>query len=179
MRKYIIGGLVGAALTFSVTAYGEDLSKIGAKVQGEYTVVVDGATLPQKAVGIDGTTYAPLRAIGEELGYSVSFADGTVTYTEKEASNPVSTTTNETSSSGVAQTGSEYTKEQIGGGISKAENNIKIWSRYVQNMEANGDTGPDYENAKKVVQDEQANLEFWQNEKAKYDAAQAAAQAGQ
>lgn len=99
MRKYIIGAIVGAALTFSVSAYGAEISKIGKKVQGEYSVVVDGSTLAQKAVGVDGSTYAPLRAIGEELGYNVSFSNKTVTFSAKEVNEPVSTVTPEPTSS--------------------------------------------------------------------------------
>ncbi|MBB6694374.1 FlxA-like family protein [Cohnella xylanilytica] len=110
MRKYIIGAIVGSALTFSVSAYGAELSKIGKKVQGEYTVVVDGATLPQKAVGVDGSTYAPLRAIGEELGYNVSFSNKTVTFSAKEVKEPVSTTTPEPTASG---TTTPTTQDQI------------------------------------------------------------------
>jgi Copper amine oxidase N-terminal domain. len=90
MRKYIIGALVGAALTFSATSYGAEISKIGKKVQGEYIVVVDGATLSQKAVGVDGSTYAPLRSIGEELGYDVTFVNKQVKFVKKEG-DPVET----------------------------------------------------------------------------------------
>jgi hypothetical protein len=85
MRKYVIGFLVGVLCASVAPAYGAVSSLVGKKVSGEYTVKVDGTTLSNKSVAIDGTTYAPLRAIGDATGYDVSFENKTVVFTKKES----------------------------------------------------------------------------------------------
>lgn len=83
MRKYIIGALVGAVLSYSVSAYGSEISNIGKKIQGEYVVSVDGTPLSKKAVAVDGTTYVPLRVAADEFGYDTKFVNNTVQLTKK------------------------------------------------------------------------------------------------
>lgn len=93
MRKYVIGFVVGVLCASVAPAFGAVNSLVGKKVSGEYTVQVDGATLPSKSVAIDGTTYAPLRAIGEAIGYDVSFENKIVVFSKKTSGGdaPVST----------------------------------------------------------------------------------------
>ncbi|TMV43139.1 hypothetical protein FE783_36030 [Paenibacillus mesophilus] len=77
MRKYLIGGLVGAALMFPIQSFAETakqyvLSKIG------YPVFVNGkeyagSDLP--FLNYEGNTYAPLKAIGDLLGAPVNWND--------------------------------------------------------------------------------------------------------
>lgn len=83
MKKYIIGGLVGFLLAVPFTAFGEQLTNIGKKVQEEYDVMVDGEKLPVKAISIDGTTYTPNRTLSEALDYDITFADNTVVYSRQ------------------------------------------------------------------------------------------------
>lgn len=168
MRKYIIGAIFGAALTFSATAYGDDLSKIGQKVTGEYAVVVDGATLPQKAVGVEGSTYAPLRSIGEQLGYDVRFENKTVIFEAKEVES-VPTETPESSPTGT-QTEQKYTKSEIENGIAEAENGIHIWGKLVEGFDSVGRTDKEAEKARETLKGYKDQLEFWQSEKAKLEA---------
>lgn len=74
MRKYLIGILIGAAFSISATTYAADItSLIGKAVQGVFPVTVDGDVLPKTAIVIDGTSYLPVRAIGDAIGYDVSF----------------------------------------------------------------------------------------------------------
>lgn len=74
MRKYIVGFIIGVFMTASVSAYADNIvSLVGKQVQGEFLVMVNGKELPQKAVVIDGSSYAPVRAIGESAGYDVGF----------------------------------------------------------------------------------------------------------
>lgn len=96
MRKIVIGVasfVAGVLMTASLTAYGADISKVGKKITGEYSVSVNGSKLAQKAVAVDGTTYAPLRAIGESLGYDVTFQNKQVQFTKKEGEDLADTTT--------------------------------------------------------------------------------------
>ena len=81
MKKFMAGLLVGFLLTIPAYAIAEQASMVGKKVQTEYPVFVDGKKLNVKAIAIDGTSYAPLRAIGEAIGYDVKFQDKTVVFT--------------------------------------------------------------------------------------------------
>jgi len=89
MRKYIITALVTAALTFSFNTYGAEISKIGKKIEGEYSVQVikvanpDGETLSTKSISVDGTTYVPLRVAADTFGYNAEFENKTVILTER------------------------------------------------------------------------------------------------
>jgi len=89
MRKYIVGGLAGAALMFSVTAFADGNSIIGKVIQGEYSVKVikvanpAGETLSTKSIAVDGTTYVPLRVAADTFGYDADFANKMVILTER------------------------------------------------------------------------------------------------
>lgn len=92
MKKHLPGFITGViftlVLTFGATAFAENVSKIGKRISAEFVVKLDGEALPVKAVAFDGTSYAPVRAIGEALGLDVDFIDSEVILTsnvEKEA----------------------------------------------------------------------------------------------
>lgn len=78
MRQYVIGALVGAALTLSFNATAAVESLIGKQIQGEAPVVLNDQPLDTTGAILDGTTYVPVRAISEALGLDVDFKDGTV-----------------------------------------------------------------------------------------------------
>jgi len=103
MRKYLVGFIVGALFMSAFPAYGAVSSLVGKKVSGEFSVKVDGTEIAGKSVAIDGTTYAPLRAIGDATGYTVTFENKEVVFTKKEngGGEPVATNQpTETQSSG-------------------------------------------------------------------------------
>lgn len=114
MRKIVIGAasfVAGVLMTASLTAYGADISKVGKRITGEYSVSVNGSKLAQKAVAVDGTTYAPLRAIGESLGYDVTFQNKQVQFTKKEGEDLADTTTPATTETSTTPT--KNIQEQI------------------------------------------------------------------
>lgn len=84
MRKYIIGIVVGSVLAFSGQAMAETISNVGKKIQSEYEVIVDGKTLPVKAVNVEGITLTPNRSLADATGYKVEFKNGVVVFTKKE-----------------------------------------------------------------------------------------------
>lgn len=93
MRKYIIGGLVGFLLAVPFTAFGEQISTvIGKQVKSEHAVLVDGKQLDKKAILIDGTTYAPLRAVADAVGYDAAFTNNTVVLSNPSAEGELMTT---------------------------------------------------------------------------------------
>jgi hypothetical protein len=84
MKKFVMGLILGAALSFTVSANAEEIkSLIGKQVDGETTVLLDGVELPVQAAIIEGTTYAPVRAIGEAVGKKVDWREGKVTLDTK------------------------------------------------------------------------------------------------
>lgn len=76
MKKYIIGGLV-FFLSFAVGAHAEVISMIGKTVDNVYALTINGQKMEYDAVLIDGTTYAPVRMLGEATGHIVKFDDTT------------------------------------------------------------------------------------------------------
>lgn len=85
MRKYLIGAVAGAALMLSVSVAADTLSLVGKKVQGETDVVLNSANGEQgnldKAIIVDGKSYAPVRGIGEAAGFEVRFENKKVVLT--------------------------------------------------------------------------------------------------
>ncbi|MFL1674810.1 copper amine oxidase [Paenibacillus dendritiformis] len=71
MKKwtYLVSGIVvGAILATAGNAFADQISMIGKKVTGEYTVIVDGKALQDKGAVIDGRTNVPVRGITQALG---------------------------------------------------------------------------------------------------------------
>lgn len=74
IKKFISGLVVGVCLTASASAFADDIESIlGKSVDGEFPVKIDGVTLSQKAAVIEGTSYLPVRAVGNAIGRDVTF----------------------------------------------------------------------------------------------------------
>lgn len=94
MRKYVIGMFVGCALSFAVSAQAEIVSMIGKTIDGAFPVKVSGKQLEQTAIVVEGTSYLPVRAIGDALNMDVSFnADLGIELKQKEVTPVVNQTT--------------------------------------------------------------------------------------
>jgi hypothetical protein len=79
MKKYVVGFLAGVLLTFSMSAYADDIKNlVGQKVQGTVAVKVNGAQVADGVI-IKGTSYAPVRSLTEAAGLDVSYDKGVVT----------------------------------------------------------------------------------------------------
>lgn len=89
MRKYIIGAVFGAVLSFSVSAYAEVVNLVNQVVQGLFPVTVDGKSLGN-AIVVDNTTYLPVRDFGEAVGYTVTFTDDKQVVLTKKVISPTS-----------------------------------------------------------------------------------------
>lgn len=79
-----MGMIVCAAIVLSGQAMAESISSIGKTIDAEYAVVVDGKTLDVKAIGVDGVSTTPNRALGNAVGYKVEFKEDTVYFTKQE-----------------------------------------------------------------------------------------------
>lgn len=81
MKKFVFGAVIGALLTLGVSAAADGISKIGKTITNEYVVTVDGLSLDVKAIAVDGTSYAPVRAIASAAGFGVDFRNDEVLLT--------------------------------------------------------------------------------------------------
>ncbi|MEX2461720.1 MAG: hypothetical protein WD469_10590 [Paenibacillaceae bacterium] len=70
----MLGIIIGVALAITTSAYASDItSLIGRTIQSEFPVTIEGKELSKKALVIDGTSYVPLRAFGDAIGYDSMF----------------------------------------------------------------------------------------------------------
>lgn len=124
MKKYIVGFLAGTVFAISATAFADDIqSLIGKKVQAEYTVQVNGKVM--NTVVVEGKNYAPVRAIGEAVGYSV-VVDGkkVILNNEVKAVDSIKSISNPT-----------YTVEQINYSIKSAQDDVDRYTLAVNTTE--------------------------------------------
>lgn len=174
-RNYIIGILIGVSISYTFTAYGEDISKIGHKVQGEYKVVINGTALNQKAVGVDGSTYAPLRAIGEATGYDVTFKDSTVYFTEKKGADsvPVESTATPTDTTTITTNKpkpSQMKLDMVNGQIESIKEQMQLIQKFVDGYEESGKSDdPLAAGFRKNLSDLQSQLDELEKQKAELE----------
>ncbi|WP_348624282.1 hypothetical protein ABFT51_03490 [Paenibacillus peoriae] len=72
MKKIVAGFLAGALFTIGATSFADEIeSLVGKKIQSETSVSVNGKEL-DKAIVVEGKSYAPVRSIGEAAGYTVT-----------------------------------------------------------------------------------------------------------
>ncbi|MGO4543222.1 hypothetical protein AB4Z29_00280 [Paenibacillus sp. 2TAB23] len=89
-----IGIMIGSVLTFGVGAAADSISLVGKKISGETDVLVNGVKLGT-AIIVNGSSYAPVRVIGEAAGFEVGFVNKKVVLgaPKGEVTNPVETQT--------------------------------------------------------------------------------------
>lgn len=74
MKKMFLGILIGVAVSVPATIFADEIaSVVGKKVDGEFAVTLNNNKLDVPAIVIEGTSYAPVRVIGETLGLDVKF----------------------------------------------------------------------------------------------------------
>lgn len=77
MKKLIVGIAASAMVLTGSVAYGATSSIIGAKVQGLFSVVVNGEKISD-AVVINGLTYVPIRSLTDSIGGDIKVVGKTV-----------------------------------------------------------------------------------------------------
>ncbi|MMZ57994.1 hypothetical protein D1872_199490 [compost metagenome] len=89
MKKwsYLLSGiLIGAVVATTGNAFADQVkSLIGEKVAGEYTVKVNGSSLTENAIVVDGKAHVPLRAVSDSLGAGIK-VDGKTIQIDTQAS---------------------------------------------------------------------------------------------
>lgn len=86
MKKTLIVLFSGILFATAGSVYAEEIATmVGKKVQGEFPVKVNGEQLEKTAIVIDGTSYLPVRAIGDALDMDIKFdADLGIELNDKE-----------------------------------------------------------------------------------------------
>ncbi|MEF3306687.1 hypothetical protein [Paenibacillus sp. GYB003] len=121
MKKFLIGVVVGAVIATVSSAYADDIAKlIGKPVDAEFLVYLNGVRLKDNAVGIEGTSYAPVRSLTEALGLNVDFKDGNVLVTTAKQTEVKSMQSN-------IQTPMEPTIQSIDREIENLQTNLKTY----------------------------------------------------
>ncbi|WP_342428558.1 2,' 3'-cyclic nucleotide 2'-phosphodiesterase [Paenibacillus sp. FSL L8-0158] len=95
MKKwsYLLSGvLIGAVVATAGSAFAEQIkSLVGEKVAGEYAVKVNGNSLAENAIVVDGKAHVPLRAVTDSLGADLK-VDGKTIQISTESPTEASTT---------------------------------------------------------------------------------------
>ncbi|WP_375104950.1 hypothetical protein ACDZ28_13675 [Paenibacillus sp. RS8] len=83
MKKFIAGVIVGGFLFVGVFAFADGSSLIGQKVQGLFSVEKAGTKVAD-AIVINGTAYAPVRAVSDATGTELTVEGKRIIIQEKE-----------------------------------------------------------------------------------------------
>ncbi|MCP3806402.1 2,' 3'-cyclic nucleotide 2'-phosphodiesterase [Paenibacillus sp. Lou8.1] len=82
MKKwsYLLSGvLIGAVVATAGSAFADQIkSLVGEKVAGEYVVKVNGNSLSENAIVVDGKAHVPLRAVTDSLGVNLKVDGKTI-----------------------------------------------------------------------------------------------------
>ncbi|MEK8128350.1 hypothetical protein WMW72_10590 [Paenibacillus filicis] len=92
MRKYIIGFVIGIGVSSAFGASAAVEGIIGKAIEGTAAVKIEGKKLDKESIIVDGSSYAPVRAIGEALGLDVGFKNGEVILDKKKEATKVNET---------------------------------------------------------------------------------------
>ncbi|MEC0235254.1 hypothetical protein P4H71_13075 [Paenibacillus kribbensis] len=131
-----IGALLGVLLATSGGVAADQVkSLVGKTVSGEYNVRVNGTTLSENAIAVDGTAYVPLRSISESLGANLAVKGKTI---EIATGTPSSNVVVKEQSQAIALKDNPYTnwsKELIVKHIGTVEELIDIYNNDIKKYE--------------------------------------------
>ncbi|WP_410512045.1 hypothetical protein PaeBR_18675 [Paenibacillus sp. BR2-3] len=91
MKKFVAGIIVGGFLFAGASVFADSSSLIGQKVQGLFSVEKAGTKVAD-AIVINGTAYAPVRAVSDATGTELTVDGKRIIIQEKEAQITVSET---------------------------------------------------------------------------------------
>ncbi|MCP3810074.1 2,' 3'-cyclic nucleotide 2'-phosphodiesterase [Paenibacillus sp. Lou8.1] len=101
MKKwaYLLSGIViGAVVATTGSVFADQIkSMVGQTVAGEYSVKVNGNSLTENAIVVDGKAHVPLRAVSDSLGANLKVEGKTINIdTQSESSPEVKKTASQT-----------------------------------------------------------------------------------
>lgn len=83
MKKFVAGLIIGVGIASSFNVSAAVDSIIGKQVEGTALVKLNGADIGKESIIVNGSSYAPVRAVGEALGLDVDFQNNEVVMTNK------------------------------------------------------------------------------------------------
>ncbi|QOH62403.1 2,' 3'-cyclic nucleotide 2'-phosphodiesterase [Paenibacillus polymyxa] len=134
MKKwsYLLSGvLIGAVVATASSSFADQVkSLVGEKVAGEYAVKVNGNSLVENAIVVDGKAHVPLRAVTDSLGASLKVEGKTVEITAGNTAETPKTT----NSSDIVQTqlNEKSKSEKL---IIYSESDKSFWERVLSDAE--------------------------------------------
>ncbi|MDG0053090.1 copper amine oxidase N-terminal domain-containing protein [Paenibacillus sp. P2(2022)] len=100
MKKwsYLLSGvLIGAVVATAGSAFADQIkSLVGEKVAGEYSVKVNGNSLSESAIVVDGKAHVPLRAVTDSLGANLKLDGKTIQISTDSSADTKATSLSET-----------------------------------------------------------------------------------
>jgi len=84
VKRFITGLITGVLIALPISVFADGM--IGKQVQTVVPVKVDGEYLDVDAIGIEGRTFAPVRALADAFGKEVDWVNGEVVINTPETS---------------------------------------------------------------------------------------------
>lgn len=161
MKKIVAGFVAGVLFAIGATSFADGVSLVGKKIQSEVTVTAKGEQLPDKAIVVDGKSYAPVRAVAQAAGMEVEFGKGGIVLTEtaqEPAVNPVKETTPEQPTTG-GQLPADWENDRT---IKEAQEDIKLYQERIERTKkslSDPSSTLDEESAQTMIEDYQTLIE--------------------
>lgn len=130
LKKFVSGIIVGALLFSGVSAFADSVGLIGKKVTGTYAVVKDGKKIADAAI-INGSAYAPVRAVSEATGAALTVEGKTIIMETGSISAPADEVA-------IQINGLNFKRTLLLKDIQAAEGGVKMYeTTYIPNAERN------------------------------------------
>lgn len=123
LKKFVSGIIVGALLFAGASAFAAPSSLIGQRVQGIFSIEQGGKKLAD-AVIINGSAYAPVRAVADATGSSLIVEGKKIIMNETTTTTTTTTTTSSTEGN-IKISDLKVQREKINSEITRLENGIK------------------------------------------------------
>lgn len=167
MKKFVSGVIVGLLLFSGASVFADSVNLVGQKVQGLFSVEKGGKKIAD-AVIINGSTYAPVKALADATGAKLDVKGKTITVQENESGGTASTGTSIASSTKLenfknkrALVSYEISKREAGIKGTE-EDTIPFHEKLAEELANNGTLGQQHRDAvisyKKVVEKMKAEL---------------------
>ncbi|MNW33502.1 hypothetical protein D3C74_104650 [compost metagenome] len=134
MKKwsYLLSGvLIGAVVATAGSAFADQIkSLVGEKVAGEYSVKVNGNSLSESAIVVDGKAHVPLRAVTDSLGANLKLDGKTIQINTDSSADTKTTSLSETD--GLIKKEEQY----AGWSIVKLEQRKSDLEKYISESES-------------------------------------------
>lgn len=181
MKKIVAGFLAGALFTIGAGAFADEIqSLVGKKIQGETAVLVNGKSI-DKAIVVEGKSYAPVRSIGEAAGMKVQYGNEGIVLSDESTKeikpDPVTTEPiTETKEPKKINKETPLTLDQLNNAIKENQSQIEILNASIKNQQVLIDSGKDIEINKQLLEsyennkaDREKNIEKFEKQKAELE----------